>query len=145
MRSRPCRLAAPGALTVEVTRPRSHPMWATWLPASGGQGDPLPKTTGPGRRMDPNSPNRAGRGPVCRGPLAAPGEVRAQRGWPPSPAQRAREWPGRLERAASTLVIPVVLLPRAEGHPSDPCGFLVQWVLAGTRREPCTHGPRAQC
>lgn len=111
----------------------------------GGQGDPLPKTTGPGRRTDPSSPNRAGRGPVCRGPLAAPGEVRAHRGWPPRPAQRAREWPGRLERAASAPVIPAVLLPRAEGHPSDPCGFLVPWVLAGTRREPCACGPHAQC
>ena len=103
---------------MEVKRPRSHTTWATWLPASGGQGDPLPKTTGPGRRTDPSSPDRAGRKPVCRWPVttprcSSPGEFRAHRGWPPSPAQRAREWPRRLERGLPAPLSP--LRPQLQG------------------------------
>lgn len=88
--SRPHRLA----LTAEMKRPQSLTTWATWLPASEGQGDPLPKTTGPGRWTDPYSPDPTGREPVCRWPLttlgcSSPGEVTAHRGRPPSSARRA--------------------------------------------------------
>ena len=71
-----------------------------------GPGRPASTDHWPWKEDGPQQPWPGGREPVCRWPLttprcSSPGEVRAHRGWPPSPAQRACEWPRRLERGPS--------------------------------------------